>query len=227
VTVQAVWLVSGLTLRRMIRGRALWVGLPIALLPALFAPVIARHGEHDVRVVLFVFELLVTTILSAMWVASSIGEDIEERTATYLWSRPVPRWSLPVGKLIPLVPIVIAFVVGGSVLAHLTGGGYVPTPESLAALAGAAIALSSLAGAMAVLVPKHALPLTLCYALFFDGPITAIPAQINQLSVAHQATALAGFGWDGTSATAAIISLALLTVVWGAIAVIRIGRVET
>src|SRR6188508_2102736 len=92
----AVRLIAAVTWRRMLRGRALPIGIVIALLPTMFAVAIRGFGvEPGGGEVMFSFELLVTAVLGAMLVGSSIGEDIEDRTSTYLWSRPVARWCLP------------------------------------------------------------------------------------------------------------------------------------
>ena len=49
---------------------------------------------RDAAVAIAMVELVVMALLSSVFVASSIGEEIEERTITYLWSRPLPRWTL-------------------------------------------------------------------------------------------------------------------------------------
>ena len=85
--------IASLTWRRLLRGRALWVSLAIALLPVLFAVIHRQLGMPPQQRDLFVFETLIQVLLAPMFVASSIGEEIEDRTTTYLWSRPVPRWA--------------------------------------------------------------------------------------------------------------------------------------
>src|SRR4051794_13415855 len=95
--------IAKLTLTRLRRGRTQWVGLGIAALPLLFAVVASRAHSAVVEWTgiandIFVIELLVLTVLPALFIASSIGDEIEDRTTTYLWSRPLARWTVLLGK---------------------------------------------------------------------------------------------------------------------------------
>src|SRR5687768_16272162 len=103
----------GVTLRRLVRGRAIWVVMLIAFLPVMFAALAAAggdSGDSDYESVGIV-QLIVIALLPSVFVASSIGEEIEDRTTTYLWSRPVARWTIVVGKLLALAPLAAALVV--------------------------------------------------------------------------------------------------------------------
>ena len=96
---------ASLTLRRLTRGRALGVSLVIAALPVAYAAAMRAVGQTGIGQELFAFEVLVLAVLAPMLVGSSIGEEIEDRTTTYLWSRPVPRWAILAGKLAALAPV--------------------------------------------------------------------------------------------------------------------------
>src|SRR5687767_14430638 len=105
-TASALFTLAGVTFKRLLRGRAVWVVLVIACLPLLFAS--ATRSRDSIIAVTF----LVMCILPPVFVASTIGEEIEERTSSYLWSRPLPRWTLLVGKLLALAPVASALVAG-------------------------------------------------------------------------------------------------------------------
>src|SRR5215216_4392853 len=105
-----MFVIAQLTLKRLLRGRAVWVSVPIAGLPILLAVAMATQKTSTVVYDVLVFQMLLLAVLPPMFVASSIGDDIEDRTATYLWSRPVPRWSVLAGKLVALAPLSAAFI---------------------------------------------------------------------------------------------------------------------
>jgi len=227
--------IAALTVTRLLRGRALWVSVIIASLPVLFASAMRTQGGQGIPLDVMIFELLLLAVLPPMFVASSIGEEIEDRTTTYLWSRPVPRWSLLAGKLCALVPIASALVVASWVLALSVGlAGASESPQLPAgglrpcvALGAGAAAIALVATGIATLVPKHGLPLTIAYMLFFDLPVGAMPVSLSELSVTHQVRALSGmFPETGSEVTGAALALAVLGALWLGVALMRIRRLE-
>src|SRR5688572_20755275 len=125
-------LIAAITLRRLVRGRALWVGGLVAGLPIAFAALLHQSNARATGTIVDVtaFETLVLAVLPALFVASSIGEEIEDRTTTYLWSRPIPRWAVLVGKLCALVPVIIVLVLPSWVLALQVGAQVWPSAAS-------------------------------------------------------------------------------------------------
>ncbi|MBL0214704.1 MAG: ABC transporter permease subunit [Myxococcales bacterium] len=216
---------ASLTWKRMLRGRALWVSLAIAMLPIAYAG--ATGGSRGIAGdEIFLFEILVAAVLAPMFVAASIGEEIEDRTTTYLWSRPVPRWSIVVGKLVCLVPVTAAVAVASWALAAQVAWHAWPALRSCAALVVAVAALSVISAGVATLAPRHGMALTICYVLFFDSPLGVLPATLRELSVTHQVRALSGIWATEIGIQTPLIALALLTLVWGSIAAIRIRKLE-
>ena len=98
-----------------------------------------------------------------MFVASSLGEEIEDRTTTYLWSRPIGRWTIVVGKLLALAPIAMLLVVGGGYLAIQIETGAAPSAAWIGGTAGGALAISVMAAGLSVLVPKYGMALSIVY----------------------------------------------------------------
>ena len=219
-------IIAGLTLRRLARGRAVWVSGIIAALPVLFASAMRQKGNAS-SLDIMVFVMLLFVILPGMFVASAIGEDIEDRTTTYLWSRPVPRWSILIGKLIALAPLTALLIAGSWIAAVLVGTHAPPSAISCVALAAGAIAMSFVVAAIATLVPKHGMPLAIAYALFFDGPVGLMPISLSKLSITHHVRALADVLHDleETQITGAI-GIAALAALWLTIALLRFRRLE-
>lgn len=223
--------IAELTLRRLWRGRALWVSVVIALLPLAFSGFMKSQGNStDVRGLptdLFVFEGLLLAVLPSMFVASSIGEEIEDRTTTYLWSRALPRWTIVVGKLVALVPIIFALVLGNWFLAMQVAGAS-PGPMSYVSLAFTSFAIACLSAALATLVPKHGMALSVCYILFFDLPVGGLPASLKELSITHHMRSLAELSWAPDDPHwLTMFAVALLCTFFLGIALWRIRRIES
>ena len=224
------WTLASVTLRRVLRGRAVWVASVIALLPILFAQILSRQAGAEVEFIpgdIFAFEQLVLAVLPAMFVASSIGEDIEDRTATYLWSRPVPRWSVLAGKLVALVPIICAIILASWTAAHVAGVGTLPSVRSCLALVLDACALSIVAAALATLVARYAMALTICYMLFFDVPLGVMPAAIQNLSLTYHGRVIAELRpRDWELATSPYTGIAMIAGIWAVVALWRVRKLE-
>jgi ABC-type transport system involved in multi-copper enzyme maturation permease subunit len=221
----SVLTIASLTWTRMIRGRALWVSLLIGALPIMYGGAAKRAGSAAGNEI-FVFEVLIAMVLAPMFVASSIGEEIEDRTTTYLWSRPVARWSIIAGKLLTFIPVTVAIVTVSWVLASKVSWDQWPDQRPTIALASGVAVLCVISAGIATLAPKHGMALTICYVLFLDSPLGVLPATFNQISVTHQVRTLAGI-WLGEDAIRTpVIALAIISSVWIAIIGLRIRRLE-
>jgi len=222
-------LIAAVTLRRLVRGRALWVGGIVAAMPIAFAALLhERQARATMNITdVTAFETLVLAVLPALFVASSIGEEIEDRTTTYLWSRPIPRWAVLVGKLVGLVPVVIALVLPSWFLALQAGARMTPSAASFGAFAVGAFALSLVAATIATLVPKHGMALMICYMLFFDLPVGALPGSLQELSVTHHVRVIADM-LDRTAESAGLAALGCILIggLWLAIGLVRVRRLE-
>jgi ABC-type transport system involved in multi-copper enzyme maturation permease subunit len=226
-TATIIGTIAALTVRRLVRGRAVWISVAIALLPVAFSALMhERHRITRPLTDLFVIEELLLAVLPAMFVASSIGEEIEDRTTTYLWSRPIGRWAILAGKLVALVPIASALIVAGWIGAVEVQFHHLPDAASVAGIVAGTLVLSLIAAGMATLVPKHGMALTIAYVLFFDFPIGALPASIRQLSVSHHLRVLSLDLTGDDSRTVAAIGITAIACVWAAIALWRIRRRE-
>jgi len=207
-------------LLRWLRGRLLWVNVIIGMLPFVVSFLLRGMGSFEaVQVVQF----LVLALLPPLFVASSLGEELEERTMTYLWSRPIPRWAVVVGKLISLAPLATLLLVAGQVLAHLWWFRAPPPAQQVIALAAGAMAISAMSSGLATLVPRHAMALSIVYLVIFDLSLGAIPASINNISITHQVSLLSEAGGPVFKPA---LTIALITAAWLAIGMWRIRRVE-
>jgi len=213
----------GVTWKRLLRGRALWVCALIAALPALIA--FGLKGNRDMQEMLHFAQFRVMALLPPIFIASSVGEEIEDRTITYLWSRPLARWTLIVGKLAALAPVAIALLLGGWILASVAQGKQ-PTPQELLAFASGTLAISMIAAGIATLVPRQGMSLSIIYLVIIDATMGAIPASLRDMSVTRQVWLLSGLEGP-TDLVKPVITLAVIAAVWLSIAFARVRRLET
>ncbi|MFT3698937.1 MAG: ABC transporter permease subunit [Kofleriaceae bacterium] len=209
------------TFTRLFRGKLMWFALAIAFLP-LFLSV---AGQTRVEVV-FGIEMFVLAILPPLFAAPAIAEELEDKTATYLWSRPIARWAILAGKLLALVPFVMALVTAGWVVGVLVATKAPPPPMTIVAVLAGAFGTSIVASGIAMLAPKRGMAFAIVYILIVDITLGSLPGSIEWLSVTHATRVLAGFEAD-TSPVAGVIGLLTLSAVWLAVAFRRIGRLET
>jgi ABC-type transport system involved in multi-copper enzyme maturation permease subunit len=225
-TLSTMWTLAGVTLKRLGRGKALWIAVLFAALPVAYASIVRTRHMSDSARDLFNVSTLLLAIVPAMFISASIGEEIEERTSTYLWSRPIARWAVLAGKLVALVPLVIALVVGGWYVGLRTENAGAPLASSCVALAVGCVAASLIAAGIATVLPKHGMSLTIGYMLI-DVFIGALPFSLRELSITHQTGVLARIGSDPPSTSSALIAMAIVAGIWGAVAFLRIQRLET
>jgi ABC-type transport system involved in multi-copper enzyme maturation permease subunit len=216
---------AGVTWRRLVRGRAIWVVMLIALLPAALASL--GEGRDQPLLVIGAIQSVVMALLPPIFVASSIGEEIEDRTTTYLWSRPIGRWTIVVGKLLALAPLAAALIVGGWFVAYQIAAGAPPPVQSILAFAAGAVAISTIAAGVAVLVPKHGMALSIIYLVVFDQIIGNIPASLQTISVTRQVRLLAGVTPDAPNLVEPAVTMIAIAGVWLAIGLVRLRRLES
>ncbi len=212
------------TWRRLFRGRALWVSALIASLPVILTALL-QGQDHNLEPI-FVVMTLVLVLLPPMFVASSLGEEIEDRTTTYLWSRPIGRWTIVVSKLIALAPIAMVLVVGGGFLAFQIETGAPPPLRWVAATAGGSLAISVLAAGLSVLVPKYGMALSIVYMVVIDLIVGAMPASISNISITRHVREI-GYMPAPHDVVQPAITMAVIASLWLVVALWRIRRLES
>jgi hypothetical protein len=232
VTSQAGW-----TVRRLQRGRHQWVAVLFALGPIAFTVIVVQHGRAVRWDMIFPPLLLLVRIVAPLISAALIADEFEERTFTYLWSRPLPRWSVLIGKLIGTVPVsvallcivtIICYQLGVRVAAPEAPWPALALPRALGAVSLAALSLALVAGGIAVLVPRHGLGVAYAYVLVLDTSLGAMPFSIQRLSISFHADVLGGLQPPGEAATASASAawLAGIGLFWLVLALWRLARSE-
>ena len=213
---------------RMMRGRTVWLAWIFALLPVGFTLMMAKAGHGAPWHEMFFPLAMLVGVLAPLFMASSMAEEIEDRTYTYLWSRPVPRWTVLVGKLMAAAPIaggILAFTVAAC-FAFAEGGTPVDLARGIGAALLGALATCGVAGGLSVLIPRAGLGATYAYLLALDLPVGAIPFSLRNLSITHQVRQVAGVPADGDAPLQAALWLVGIGVLWLAIGIWRLTRSE-
>ena len=221
----AVWTLAGITLKRLGRGKAPWIGAGIAALPLVLAFVGRSRPALVSPMVLLQLEMVILALLSAMFVATSIGEELDDRTSTYLWSRPIARWAVLAGKLCALTPIVAALLVASWGAAIGLATGVAPPLASCLALATGAVAASLVAAGIATVMPRYGMAMTIGYVLV-DTFIGLLPFSAREISIAHQTTVLANLDGEPHTLAMPLITMAVISGLWAAVGFVRIRRLE-
>jgi ABC-type transport system involved in multi-copper enzyme maturation permease subunit len=219
--------IAGLTLRRLFRGKTIWVSVFFAFIPLVFATLVAGRGpRHNLVAVTLEVSVWLLGILPALHLASSLSEDLEDRTSAYLWSRPIPRWSILTGKVLALVPWVLVLELGGAFIAMKRLGPFAeghPLDRVAIGLGAGTIAASCAGLGMSTLWPKHGMSIAIVYMLFVDLTIGLIPASLQNLSITHHVRDIVR--WNESLSTP-LTGLGVIAGLWLVVALARIRRLE-
>jgi ABC-type transport system involved in multi-copper enzyme maturation permease subunit len=223
--------IAAIALRRATRGRMLPVIGGLSLVPLVLSLQLKGADTAPDKA----WEGLVGTwsylvaILAPILLGSAIGEEIEERTATYLWSRPLPRWTIIVGKLVALVPVLWLLMLISLLLPGLIFYKeqlFDHFGEVLAALLLGTTAVAAMTAGLTALWPKFGHYLTLGYLVAIDRTLGWSEKFVGKITMSFHTLNLAGVHDAHESTLEAVIGLLVLTAIWISIAVWRIRRME-
>jgi ABC-type transport system involved in multi-copper enzyme maturation permease subunit len=206
----------GVTWRRFVRSRMVWVAAVIALFP------VGLGGASRSSDPVIASATLVMCILCPALVAGAVAEEIEDRTSTYLWSRPLPRWTLLVGKLLALAPIATAVVLASLFVASQAAGGAAPASRMTLAFAAGSLAMSAMSAGLGTLLPRHGMALSIAYFILIDLPVGAIPASVRSISITRQVRLI----YEPGPLAEPLITMAVLSALLLALGLWRLRRLE-
>lgn len=181
-----------LSLHQLARRRRLLLILLLATLPvALAAAISAFAGEGESYKAGFINNLLDAMLIAAIMPIVTIalatrafGDELEDRTLSYLVLKPVPRTRIVVSKLLASIvicgPLLIASGAVATLLA-LDGSGQAAVAVGVALFAGvvAYAAIFTWAG----LISTHALSFGLIYVFLWEGVLSTFLGGVRYLSV--------------------------------------------
>lgn len=221
---------------RLWRGKSYWISVILAIAPVVVAVMPGLAPDRWRRALELAIQIV--PLSAAIHLAHAVAEELESATVTYLWSRPIARSALLVGKLAAALPLVLGVavlpVLAAWAITHagaLAGGGQDELAAGLRTL-GAALAATSLgaitasmvAAGIGALFPRQAFVVALAYLLFLDKGLGVIP-NLGYVSIMHHMRALAGLH-TGVEWPTAVIALLVLALLWLGIGVARLRTLE-
>jgi ABC-2 type transport system permease protein len=221
----AIAAVATIAARRLTRGAILIVAMAFAALPPGLAVLIARVGRdpHFSLDNTFGGETVVLGIVAGLLVAWPVGQDLEDRTAAYVWARPLPRWTILAGKLVVSTPIVVVIFAASWVAAALLTG-HAVDPAPIVGLCAAAVVASLIASALALIMPRHPLVLALVVLALLDPVVGAMSGGVALATVSYNARVIAGF--EQADVVTSACALVVLAALWSWVALRKLARTE-
>ncbi|MPY87129.1 MAG: ABC transporter permease subunit [Luteitalea sp.] len=183
---------------------ALVVGVPVViaiglLLFDLFAPARARPDVMEQGPVIFGFMIWVlylrfaVPVLAVFYGTALIADEIEDKTITYLFTRPIPRGAVLVGKYLSYLACTLAVVLPSIVVVYLlvaprgTASLGAAFPDLLKDLALVAAGLAVYGAVFAWMGARLKRPLIIGLVFLFgwEPTVLAIPGYLKQFTVAY------------------------------------------
>lgn len=197
----AVWTMFRLALARQCRARRMLVVLGLFALPVAFA-VLARvydeeqfdTAEVETLLVFYFIPHALVPLVALLHASGMVQDELEEQTLTYLLVRPLPRWTIYVGKLLAtiLITSLVAGVFTMATLAVINWGapefwsGIVldRAPKTAVAMALALMAYCSLFGCLSLFL-RRSLAVGVAYIIILEGVFANIPFIVREATVMY------------------------------------------
>ena len=234
----AILLVSRMARLRLARGRARWFCAGAALLPVLLTLGLAAAGKFGgglVDEVATLFFRLLVLGLPGFLAASAVADEMERRTFTFLFTRPVPRSAFVLGQLVTifvvvagLLSVAMALTWGLSWLRSFAdaGGDLFHLLRLEAGVIIGTLVFTAFGLALGLLGRAHAFLIVVLY-LLFDVGVGLVPFALRNLSLSWHVGNLAGLGSaDAVSWTVSLAAVSCLTALALLLARVRVRQVE-
>jgi ABC-2 type transport system permease protein len=231
--------IFGLTLRQFLGRRTTLLLVGLACIPVLLA-VAFRLASPDTEPDEWVARVLMAGLIATAVLpltalllgTTALGDEIEDGTAVYLLTKPIPRWQILLPKLAAttlLTAALTAVATAVSAAIALEGDPAILVGFTIAAAAGAAAYCTVFV--LVSLATSRALIAGLVYIFLWEGAVTAIFTGTRYFSIRHYTL---GFGdWladtppDVYDATVAgPLALALITLVIAAACLLANRRLQ-
>jgi ABC-type transport system involved in multi-copper enzyme maturation permease subunit len=198
------WLLFRTHLPRLLRARRTLLVLLGALLPAGIALLVAgfarrsSSGELAVAGGWMVLVQVVVPLCALVLGSAAVAEEVEDRTITYLFTRPMPRAALLLGRFAAIAVVLLCVLALGTELFLQAAGrasragpaidAGVRGPLYAAVLCGGLV-YGALAAALGAFV-RHPIVVGLGYAFAVEGFLANLPGRNQALAVQHHLRSL-------------------------------------
>jgi ABC-type transport system involved in multi-copper enzyme maturation permease subunit len=196
-----VRLFAGTSLRRVRRGRLVPVVgalLALPLLSGLLALLSGRAGAPFFEMLLQAFLRFLLPAVMALFASTTVAEEVQRKTITYLYARPIPRWTLPLGKYVGVVSVNLVLVCSAVTLTYALcigsdfGASLPRLAAGLGAVALAVLHFGAVAAAFGAMATSYPFAAMLAYELLVDVGFGFIPGVFKAVSAGVHLTVLVG-----------------------------------
>lgn len=245
--IKAALLIGTMSVRLSLGARLVWVIIGLLSLPMLaagFSLATESAGLSFFKHELSAYLRFFVPFIMALFASSAVAEEVQDRTITYLFSRPIRRWSLPAGKFlggialtIPLVAISMTGVflicmmeVPSLILDELPVLGTALLCAVLAALYYGAVAT-----AFGTIFTRYPFVATLVYFFIVEIGLSSVPGRFKVISTAVHLQVLAGLYRPKTTLfvndpdltiTTSLAFLLVMTLIWLVLSVVWVQNAE-
>ena len=227
-----------LALRQAATPRKIALLIILALLPLGLAALLTNFEVEAgalIGPVLGGLVISVTLPITVMVLATSaFGNEVEDRTLSLLTTKPVPRWTIVLAKLVATIVVAAPLMaVIAVIITTMDEDGVGNAPAAAAAAVAVGVAAYAAAFTWLGLITTRALGFGLIYVLLWEALITSFLEGARYLSIRSYIFGTAhglndqAFGEDLTIAmTPALVGAALVTVVFFLLTVRRLSRMD-
>ena len=187
-----------LHVRQLMNGRKSVVLIVLAVMPLFMVGIYQTGGgllqagsDRTLADLAFLYAVYgwATCLLTALIYGTSIlHAEVEGKTISYLFTRPVPKWKVLLAKYVATVAVValplIASLTLGWLMLSAPGGIVGITALVLQTVVGL-IAWIGVFSFVGLALPKHPIPIGILYALVMEVGFTLVPAVINYFTVGY------------------------------------------
>lgn len=194
-------LIGGLALRRARRGKLLRVLIGALTLPVL-AGLASIFGGKDPTIffdtLLNAYLRYLIPMVMALQASATVAEEVQIKTIGYIFARPIPRWSVPLGKYLGNLALNTVLLCGSIVAAYLACMGPEIGSElprlgiALATVALASLHFGAVSTAFGAMVTTYPFAAMLGWILVFDIGFGLIPGVFKATSMGVHLTVIAG-----------------------------------
>lgn len=208
-TLGILWLFARTQLVRSLAPRRSWLVYAFTLLPSLIALLIVTHARRvnaegiATNLSWFLYLQVVVPLVTLLQGQAVISREVEDRTITYPFSRPIARPAMFLGRSLGALLFTLLLLLAGAALLLLVAaqgtGGKAPGPEHfplaplledgvvlplLAAVALGAVAYTLIFAALGVFT-KHPMILGLAYTFALEGFFANLPGSNQALAIQY------------------------------------------
>jgi len=118
----AVRQIAEMNLRRTRRGGMIWLSVAVLALVLLSVVVALLTGNAGIDYFDSSLDGMLRYLVPFVMIlhgSNVMGEEVQGKTITYLFSRPIPRWTLPVGKFVSNLGLGLALLLVVTLLLYL------------------------------------------------------------------------------------------------------------